>query len=316
MKSMEVREYVVCYFDLLGQREGLIEKVRKADDVTALQGEIDSLSALIRGFNEDLLQTFGFIKEHGDAVLKFMGMSEESMPEFLDRIKQVHLGIQQFSDSTLFYAGAKDGDGMGFGLFLSFCRYFAAHYLRLVECGIPIRGAIAMGRGWEMAPNCLYGPVMEDVYRLESKVADSPRIVVAPNAFHRILEVDKEAASINAGPKPSEHFTVDFDGLYILDYLSLATIQSLETFGIDRRNVLGSLVRGIRSIRTTLDFYREKAKMDDHAGTIARKYALLQMYWMQRTGALEKYFDSTQPPLSQPISPSQDAQIKSNPVSQ
>jgi len=93
-------------------------------------------------------------------------------------------------------------------------------------------------------------------------------------------------------------------------------LGSQMTFGIDRRNVLGSLVRGIRSIRTTLDFYREKAKLDDHAGIIARKYALLQMYWMQRTGALEKYFDSTQPPLSQPISPSQDAQIKSNPVSQ
>ena len=33
MKSMEVREYVVCYFDLLGKREGLIEKVRKSDDI-------------------------------------------------------------------------------------------------------------------------------------------------------------------------------------------------------------------------------------------------------------------------------------------
>ena len=47
MNSMEVREYVVCYFDLLGQREGLLKRVRTEAPSEDLQKEIDSVSSLI-----------------------------------------------------------------------------------------------------------------------------------------------------------------------------------------------------------------------------------------------------------------------------
>ena len=297
MITTEVREYAVCYFDLLGQREGLLKKVRESDDIASLQDEIEKVSDLIRSFNKSLLNAHEQIKERSDEVLRLWGVPEKEMPPFLERMKQVHLGIQQFSDTTLFYVGAKDGDGMGFGMFLSFCLFFAGYYLQLIANGLPLRGSIVLGKGWEILPNCLYGPVMEDAYCLESSVASFPRIIVDKNVIQRVRDLDKEAESLHLPTRFSGCFDVDFDGLYIFDYLSKSTIGWLESLGIDRRIVLDSVARGLRSIRTTLAGFRQAVDGDCRNAIRARKYALLQSYWMQRTGLLENYFDEKPPQL-------------------
>lgn len=310
MKSMEVREYVVCYFDLLGQREGLLKKVRELKEIGSLQDEIEAVSRAILSFNSSMLQVFAMIKEKGQELLRLYGVPEKEMPPVLARLQQVHLGIQQYSDSTLFYVGAKDGEGIGFGLFVMFCLHFAVHYLQLIAQGLPLRGSIVMGKGWELAPNCLYGPVMEDAYYLESHIASFPRIVVDPRVVQGVRNLDKEAELQHSNMQFSGCFCEDFDGLYIMDYLSQTTIERLEMVGVNRQNVLNALVQGLRSIRITLADYRKEAATDTHYAIVAQKYALLQSYWMQRTGPLEKYFDehpiqaeNTKEVLSTPLSP-------------
>lgn len=289
---MEVREYVVCYFDLLGQRDGLLKRVRNEKITDDLQKEIDSVSNLIVSFNESLLNAFNLVKEQGEVLLRLWGVPEKEMPPYLERMKQVHMGIQQYSDSTLFYAGAKDGDGMGFGLFVSYCLYFAMYYLQLIAQGIPLRGSIVMGKGWELSTNCLYGPVMEDAYFLESTIASFPRIVVDQKVIQCVRELDKEAELQHSSMRFSGCFCKDFDGLYILDYLSQTTIERLEMVGVDRHTVLNALVHGLQSIRITLTDFRKEAAIDSRYAIKARKYALLQSYWMQRTEPLGKYFDT------------------------
>lgn len=307
---MEVREYVVCYFDLLGQREGLLKRVRTEAPSEDLQKEIDSVSRAILSFNSSMLQVFAMIKEKGQELLRLYGVPEGSMPPVLERLKQVHLGIQQYSDSTLFYVGVNDGDGIGFGLFVMFCLQFAVHYLQLIAQGLPLRGSIVIGKGWELAPNCLYGPVMEDAYHLESHIANFPRIVVDPRIVQGVRNLDKEAELQHSNILFSGCFCKDFDGLYIMDYLSQTTIERLEMVGVSRQDVLNALVQGLRSIRITLTDCRQAAATDTHYAVIAQKYALLQSYWMQRTGPLEKYFDkqpiqteNTKAVLSPPSSP-------------
>ena len=300
MITTEVREYAVCYFDLLGQREGLLKKVREADDIASLQNEIEIVSDLIRSFNKSLLNALEQIKARSDDVLRLWGVPEKEMPPYLERMKQVHLGIQQFSDTTMFYVGAKDGDGMGFGMFLSFCLFFAGYYLQLIANGLPLRGSIVLGKGWEILPNCLYGPVMEDAYYLESSVASFPRIVVDKNVIQRVGELDKEAESLHLPTRFSGCFCEDFDGLFIFDYLSKPVIEWLESLGTDWRIVLDSVVRGLRSIRTTLAGFRKSVAGDCRNAIKARKYALLQSYWMQRTEQLEKYFDEKPPQRENP----------------
>lgn len=297
MNSMEVREYVVCYFDLLGQREGLLKRVRTEEPSEDLQKEIDSVSNLIVLFNESLRQSFDAIKNHGRDILRLMGIPETRMPPFLERMQQVHLGIQQFSDSTLFFAGANDGDGLGFGMFISFCLFFAAQYLYLISKGMLIRGAVTLGRGWEIAPNCLYGPVMEDVYSLESSAAHYPRVVVDRKVISRVLQLDKEAAATNITPKPSDYFVCDVDGIHVLDYLSLSAVKWFESMGASRKQLLDTLSNALGYLQTTLDSLLSTTTTDVSMEKKIQKYGYLRSYWTTRMDALIKYFQETDNPV-------------------
>ena len=35
-----VRDYIACYFDFLGQRSGLLKKVRESSDMDSVQSEV------------------------------------------------------------------------------------------------------------------------------------------------------------------------------------------------------------------------------------------------------------------------------------
>ena len=298
----KVKDYAVCYFDLLGQRDGLLRRVREAADLAGVQEEIERVSEAIQNFNAAIYGAKTEIEQHPDKLLRMMGKSEDEIEKLLPELKSLNFGIQQFSDTTVFYVSAENR--MALGIFVSWCLVLSVNYLTMISKGILIRGGISIGRGWEISPNCLYGPVMEDVYRLEGCVADFPRIVMSAETYQRFKVVDDfdaeelRSQGINEVPlwlKTAELFSKDFDGVYVLDYLSVSTIQRFDNFwSIPRGQIYSMIIQGLRYIRTTCETLMKESSKDVARVNVARKIALLRSYWLQQTGKITEMADAEQ----------------------
>ena len=298
----KVKDYAVCYFDLMGQRDGLLRRVREATDLSSVQSEIEQVSEAIRLFNDSICSAKTEIGQHPDKLLRMMGMSEDDIEKLLPDIKCLSFGIQQFSDTTIFYVSAENR--IGLGIFVSWCIALSIYYLNLISNGILIRGGISIGRGWEITPNRLYGPVLEDVYRLEGHVADFPRIVMTSKTYQRFKEMDDLDAEdlrrqgISAVPlwlKSAELFSKDFDGVHVLDYLSVSSIKRFDNiWSIPRGRIYSMIIQGLRYVRTTYATLMEEASRDMAKVHVARKIALLRSYWLQQTGKICDMSDDEQ----------------------
>lgn len=299
---MVIRDYAVCYFDLLGQRDGLLRRVREAKDLTTVQKDVELVSDAIRNFNATIATATEEIKTNPERLLQIAGFPQDEINKSLPDIKKLSLGIQQFSDTTVFYVNADSR--VGLGVFSSWCRILSLRYLGLVASGILIRGGIAIGRGWEISPNCLYGPVLEDVYHLEGKIADCPRIVTMHQVYRRLVEVDRCDAlyykQIPPSPldlKCAELFSMDFDGAYILDYLSLSAIKGHKILFQSSGNDIAKAVKeGMRFICEKKDELQNQALDDINKANVARKFALLKSYWLQRIDKVLNACDSDRAP--------------------
>ena len=288
-----VREYIVCYFDFLGQRSGLLKKVRDAKDIVPLQSEIDRVSDSIKTFNELVKGTRKIIEEKPENLFSMMRVPDAMKGPLLDKIKACHLGLQQFSDSTLFYASLEGEDSIGLGIFVSWCLTLAVYFIKLLSEHLMIRGGITLGKGWEIGPDCLYGPVLEDVYALESKVAEFPRIVVSKDTYHRLRVLEVPQNHVQFEYKRSDFFTMDYDGVYILDYLSVpATIWYETMMSVNRANLLCAFSESLQYIRAEYSSLKEKVSQDPARAKDTRKLAYLISYWQQRMDAIIARFSS------------------------
>lgn len=301
-KKFAIKDYAVCYFDLMGQREGLLRKVREAVDLASVMPEVEQVSNAIIGFNNSIYGAKSTIEQKPDELLRALNFSEEAIKPLVAEIKKLDFGIQQFSDTTIFYVSTDNR--IGLGVFASWCLVLAANYLNLISNGILIRGGISIGRGWKFAPNCLYGPVMEDVYRLEGYVADFPRIVMSSETYQRfktadILDAEELRRSGSSSNKfaleCAELFSKDFDGIYVLDYLSLSAIRGLwNMWGVPAGQIYSIIEKGLRYIRTTCSVLKEEASKDVTKANVVRKMELLKSYWVQLTEKICEMSDVAQ----------------------
>ena len=285
---MVIQDYVVCYFDLLGQRAGLLNDVRKSYDLTTIQLEVDKVSTAIQRFNALIKGTKKSIVEDTEKLLEAGGLSGENKDVLSKKIKSLHLGVQQFSDTTLFFANIENGDCAGLGVFMTWCLLLAANFIQLLSEHLMVRGGITIGKGWEIEPACLYGPVIEDVYKLESKIAVFPRIVVSEETFCRLEVIEWPEFRL------SKFFCRDYDGVHILDYLSLPAVQWYEAkFSVLRSNLIYALKEALRFIRTEYDLLKVKVSHDISCAKEARKLAYLISYWQSRLESIVDYYDSS-----------------------
>lgn len=285
---MVVQDYVVCYFDLLGQRSGLLKGVRETPDVKTVLSEIDKVSRAIQRFNAIITGTKKVLITESPNLLENLGLSDRYKVTFLERIKNAHFGIQQFSDATFFFANIENDDGIGLGVFIVWCLYFAANFLHLLSDHLMIRGGITVGKGWEIPPDYLYGPVLEDVYNLESKIAVFPRIVITDEALHRLEEIDQSRF------RCMDFFTEDYDGVRILDYLSIPVIRWFEAnMSVKRINIIHALKEAINFIRTEYYSLKRKVSQDISYAGETRKLAYLLGYWQSRLESIVNFYDSS-----------------------
>ena len=307
-----VREYIVCYFDFLGQRSGLLKKVRESKDIASLQSEVDKVSDSIKMFNELVRGMRKLIVENPGKLFAIQKIPDVLKGPLLDQIKACHLGLQQFSDSTLFYASLEGEDSVGLGIFVSWCLTLAINFIKLLSEHLMIRGGIALGKGWEIEPDCLYGPVLEDVYALESKIAEFPRIVVSENAYRRLGVLDLPQNQVHFAYKRSDFFCMDYDGAYILDYLSVpATMWYEIMMSVNREKLLDAFSESLEYISTEYSSLKEKVSQAPACAKDVRKLAYLISYWQQRMKTILERFSSERAAKTQQVTSTNSAAASS-----
>jgi hypothetical protein len=219
--------FVAIYLDVLGQQD-------EWHEIKSLPESQEEKAQLFK----TLKRTVGFLSDFRNWINHALKTLDQSSgvpnipPEYIEDFKLLQksdIRMQVFSDSILVSIPLEEADGATVPIVGI---YNALHAVSIVlpmamMQGHSIRGGINVGLGMRMPETGeVYGPVLNSVYHLESKIADYPRVVVGLEVlqyFDYILK--KEAKS-----KRMQYIQAlcaacvsmiakDSDGKMILDYL-------------------------------------------------------------------------------------------------
>lgn len=308
-QAFQLKRYYVCYLDILGFRdklfkgldgtfplteEALKEKQRQINNISSsVNILLDSLATLHRGFKDkaDLIYDISAkdLERRGYDATTLLLPREV----FISQAKKVHVGIQQFSDSTLLYIPIENGMEEIVDEMLASWMIFLAGWTIGGMCqDFVFRGAITSGFGWEIRESCLTGPVVDEAYRMESQIAKYPRIVMSDSVVDRFrFRLDCAGKSgLNTGELATPFRMVyrDTDGVYMLDFLSSVAEENFKTHNGITSGDWECILSGI-SDRISLEYRRF---VEEKNYVLAERYWHLLSYIVQKRaklpGCLEK----------------------------
>lgn len=131
--------------------------------------------------------------------------------------------VTQFSDSVIIsmpYSGYFD--------LIRLIRQITSYQSIMLMDGLPLRGGIAVGPLYH-AGSLVFGPALNEAYRLESKMACHPRIIITKSLDR---EIEMAAAKL---PKHWPFAVKDEDGFYSTDYLTIYAMSQQASKDIDKK---------------------------------------------------------------------------------
>jgi len=239
--TLHLCDYAVAFIDLLGQRAAMPERhlpPDKDEAVAIVKRSVGRIISTQRLFEE-------FYNSYASAKT-FYSKLPSSIQMAVPDMAPAQLKWQYFSDGLVVYVPLGSGVVASpvsslFGLLL------ASGMLCLVglAAGSPIRAGIDAAWAVEYRPNELYGSALAHAYKLESEVAQWPRVVVGDGLVgylqHYATDGDNSPSSQfrrEMGSLCLKLLCVDGDGNHIVDYLgpiySKVTKGTLDKPSIDR----------------------------------------------------------------------------------
>jgi hypothetical protein len=285
--SLALGYYVVCLIDVLGQKETLAQWRELPIDGRLAPEHVQGLRKTV-GAVLELQRLFkGFFAHVARCTMPevYAQVSAEQREQY-DRFKDCRLGIQQFSDTFVFYAPVLNahGDVSAIGPYrmLGAC---AMAMLVSLAGRTPIRGAITIGLATELSEGNLYGPALAEAHHLECEVAKYPRVVVSPTISRFLNDV-----RLNENGGRVQHLmrkmavdclpmiATDDDGHEIVDFAGDTVRQAVSTGAVRRL-----------AIRKAFDFACAETKRFGKAGNmkLAERYQRLQRYMAPRMAIWE-----------------------------
>ena len=276
--------YFVCLFDALGTKEKLFSDVclnspqvssDKAVEISqhafATHEFLSSIEAEIESLKSSPL-------EYMERLCENITLPNDVREQFNEDVTSISCGFQQSSDTTLFYVrDVCDDKRVGLFseiLFQNLLLSFSLSLIKVMSMGYFYRGALAYGTGWELDENCLFGPVVQNAYEVEEKVARWPRIVITEDMKKRMEEMSIGIISIAA---PSKMICLDPDGRTSLDYWSAGAVQNyLKTVNVNQLRDIAEA--GYNNAVRQQKHFSEKMCADDAAGKLFLRYGALLSY--------------------------------------
>ena len=153
-----------------------------------------------------------------------------------EKSKELNLKYLKFSDTVVLYFPLdKETNVAPMRSIYSALSSTASSFLIMLSQKIPLRGAINIGIATELEDSGIYGPILQNLHYLESKVADYPRIVIGKELIQMIEHYEKEEISnptmyqtmdktIISSIK--ELIKIDSDGIEVVNYLDKSIADS------------------------------------------------------------------------------------------
>lgn len=239
--TLHLCDYAVAFIDLLGQRAAMPERHLPPNEDEAVAIVKKSVGRIIS--TQKLFEDFYNSYASTETIYSKLPLPIKSaVPD----MAPAQLKWQYFSDGLVVYVP------LGSGVVASpvssiFALLLASGMLCLIglAAGSPIRAGIDAAWAVEYRPNELYGSALAHAYKLESEVAQWPRVVVGEGLVgylqHYATDGDNSLSSRlrrEMGSLCLKLLAVDVDGNHIVDYLgsvySKVTKGELERPTIDR----------------------------------------------------------------------------------
>lgn len=218
--DLEMNYYLVAFIDVLGQQDAL-QKISRLPDKNNKEEMLEFQTA-IKSTVGNIYSFHDFFKRYFDSYIQ----KNERSP-FTNLLTSNDIKFQRFSDCFIIFLSLKTEINKAptqnvFGV-IAAC---ASVFLLWLSMGRPLRGAIEVGTGLEIYENEIYGYVLSEVYKLESKIAQYPRIVIGDNLVNylsatKLSEENDIYSQFNRKMASCclDMMTQDIDGFHIVDYL-------------------------------------------------------------------------------------------------
>jgi len=185
-ESAPFRFFAVLWLDLLGQKDSLRRAVNFVPDDGSGQATFDDISreaSRVFIWRNKIKQIANQLTGSPiDFQLQTLEPDEVvSAMEMTSIVTAAPISINYLGDATMLYVPLAYGNGQNPYAVVSLIAAASRIMLMSLQEGRPIRGALDVGLGTDNSANSLYGPILLNVYELETNHAQWPRIVVGSN---------------------------------------------------------------------------------------------------------------------------------------
>lgn len=290
-ESVEFRHYVLALFDILNQSALLrrLESLPFDEHDPRYPQYLDAAKktiGTIDWFRKSVTDLFEIFRKGTPEGELWRSTLSDAQRSELSAYDTVDLHTHCFSDLITMFSPLKGpGERLSIrGLYAILCTCAAMIMVGLAG-GVAIRGAIEVGIGVESWPGEIYGPVLFNAHRLESTVAQYPRIVVGPAACEYITTM---AAMPSTGPADQisavtaqicrSLVCIDHDGVAIVDFLGKGFRQIQGEFADQKYPTNADCVsKGLAFVKKEHERFKKEGN-----NKLALRYALLRQYYESR----------------------------------
>lgn len=218
--------YFVVFVDILNQKE-VLHKIKELPSTEEGKQNFFQLLRESFGVVDGFRNLFeGFFNENIKSSIPIEMIPEEHREAFTE-VQKIDVKFQGFSDTVVIYVSLNTETIKApiNGVFsaLAAC---ASTFLLSMAAGHVCRGGIEIGIASEFYEGEIYGPALLEAYRLESEVAQYPRVVIGDEVI-KYLEGMKRAEGSDPLTRLNSQmadvclslFARDVDGNPVLDYL-------------------------------------------------------------------------------------------------
>lgn len=275
MEQYESNEYLVCFYDVLGQREWMKAALMDGQIAPSKQHELNLIAS----------STNRACQSVRDRVKEF------AAHESLNLVEGKDFGVQQFSDSTVIYVSKSLESAPE--LFHLILEDVAFHSLEWQSVGLCIRGAVTVGLVLPVNGGTYCGPALDEAVELESHTAFHQRIVFS----------DRFVQWVERGIRYSKTSQKRRDGL-----LALKSIMQWEPDTECSLNIFSPSIPFRFRRDGKLDVYRRiyfaaKKRVQDALWNSGKKYVWKYLFTNDSYDLHERYLNEfiNGEPISEPL---------------
>lgn len=288
-----IYNHVVAFVDILGQ------KVAFEQSPEILRSDVDGDS-----LTQTLQQTLGKVQKVHMLFKSFYESQQKSNPSWVQELsppkKEQYIKLQgspvksqYFSDSIIFYASLVNSEGQ------INLRSIAGILSAITVCmrisfakGIFFRGGVEIGWATVDPKIGIYGRVLNEAYKLESTVAQYPRIVVGDELLKFIKLINQvenndvvDKVNTELARRCKSLLCEDNDGRIIIDFLGNGIHNFLSAERTTDHPHLQEFHKYIKGGLEQVVTEWERFKKEKNT-TLAFRYQLLMDYYSKRLGEI------------------------------